>query len=46
MNTLVHNVYSSGGNIDVYVHVTKDYATIEAAMIAQLRPKWNRAGLV
>lgn len=44
MNTLVHEAYVSGEVIEVYIHETKDYDSLEAAMIAHLRPKWNRSG--
>ncbi len=46
MNTLVYNTYTAGGEIEVYIHVTNDYACLEAVMIADLGPKWNRAGVL
>ncbi len=45
MNTLIYNTYAEGGTIDVYLHVTEDYATLEASMISDLRPRWNRSGV-
>lgn len=46
MNTLIYKTYASGECIDVYIHVTEDYAKLEAAMIAEMRPKWNRSGVM
>jgi len=46
MNTLIYDTYASGERIDVYVHVTQDYARLEASMISDLRPKWNRSGVI
>lgn len=46
INTLIYKTYVVGGSILVYTHVTKDYVSLEATMIANLRPEWNRSGYV
>ena len=44
INTLVYEACVEGRTIDIYVHETPEYVTLEAQMIAALRPRWNRSG--
>lgn len=45
MNTRIFQTYLSGGTIDVYIHETASYKTLEAQMIEELQPAWNRRGI-
>lgn len=45
MNTAIHDLYSTGKRINLFIHETTDYKQLELRMIAALQPKWNRRGI-
>lgn len=42
INKLVLHVTSTGKDVEVWFHSCDDYKQLEAALIAALRPPWNR----